>query len=147
MINDFMKKCFILQCNHSEDNSTDGKKETFTIKANNKDISITLFFCKDHSALCTKLKKIIDIINEECIFEYDESTYECKSIQLNEMFSFRKRLISENLSDLMYKILLSSYDGKIDKTVVFDDANKNENFEIFKNTLVATYKKLEEVLV
>ena len=63
------------------------------------------------------------------------------------MFSFRKRLISENLSDLMYKILLSSYDGKIDKAVVFDDANKNENFEIFKNIIIATYKKLEEVLV
>ena len=142
-----MKKCFILQCAHSEDNSPDGKKETFTIKANGKDISITLFFCKDHLALCAQLSKIVDIINEECIFEYDVSTYECKSIELKEMFSFRKRLISENLSDLMYKILLSSYDGKIDKAVVFDDANKNENFEIFTNIIVATYKKLEEVLV
>ena len=106
-----------------------------------------MFFCSKHLEEIEKLNSIIEIINDECIFDINESTYEVKSIELKDMFSFRKRLISSDISNYIYKILLSSYDGNLHPSLKVDESNKIKENEIFKNVLISAYKKLEEVLV
>lgn len=149
MIKDLNKQCLILQCQNNQETDKSGQNKELNLKCftNGDIISLHLFFCSKHLEEIEKLNSIIEIINDECIFDINESTYEVKSIELKDMFSLRKRLISSDISNYIYKILLSSYDGNLDPSLKVDDSNKIKENEIFKNVLISAYKKLEEVLV
>ena len=141
------KDCAVLKCNLSIENNRDGKIEALTLECFSDKVkrACKFFFCSNHLDILEKMKKFISIINEECIIEVN-SNDQVEKFELINMPSFRRRLIELNYSDFMYEIILSSYDGNIDKKVTFEKPT-NSNFEIFKNVLVYAYRKLESVLV
>lgn len=101
------------------------------------------YFCSKHLGTLTELNTLVTILREESKFSISPSEMKVDSIHVNDIFPFRKRLISANLFDFHY----FNFSKSSGEQISTDLCKSCPQFQLLVSAFRVANQKLNDLMV